>query len=442
MQLQNFARIGASNAWITLTRSIQSKTQQSIFLFSSQPHQEDDDPRKHEQPSTSPLASPSKIQKLIVSQSDPLLAKEIFDLASLQSNFRHTYSTYLTLILKLGRSKHFSLVDKLLIRLKAENYPINPILFSHLIKIYGEANMPDKALRTFYTMIEFNCKPLTKHLNRILEILVSNRNHVRAAFDLFKDARNHGVLPNTKSYNIMLRAFCINGDLSIAYQLFNKMFKRDLVPDVESYRILMQGLCRKGQVNTAVDFLEDMFNKGFVPDTLSYTTLLNSLCRKKKLKEAYKLLCRMNVKGCNPDIVHYNTIILGFCREGRSMDACKVFEDMESNGCLPNLVSYRTLISGLCEQGMLKEAKEYMKEMRSKGLPPHFSVIHALTKGLCNVGKVEEACGVLEELIKHGEVPHIDTWAVLVPRLWEGNEMEKIYKIQKDFAKDKNKARL
>lgn len=80
-----------------------------------------------------------------------------------------------------------------------------------------------------------------------------------------------------------MRAFCLNGDLSVAYSLFNQMPKRDVVPDVESYRILMQGLCRNSQVNRAVDLLGDMLNKGFVPDTLSYTTLLNSLCRKKKL---------------------------------------------------------------------------------------------------------------------------------------------------------------
>ncbi|PQQ21739.1 pentatricopeptide repeat-containing protein [Prunus yedoensis var. nudiflora] len=344
----------SSKAAVTVTRSLAlppkpPSSSSFVFFLSSQLHNQN-----HEIGS---IGSPSRIQNLIASQSDPLLAKEIFDLAARQLHFRHSYSSFFTLILKLGRSKYFSLVDDLLIRLKTQNYSVSPALFSHLIKIYGEANLPQKALRTFYTMVEFDCRPSVKHLNRILQILVSHRNFLRPAFDVFKDAHRHGVMPNTQSYNILMRAFCLNGDLRIAYQLFNKMFERDLVPDVQSYRILMQGLCRKGQVNTAVDFLEDMLNKGFIPDSLSYTSLLNSLCRKKKLREAYKLLCRMKVKGCNPDIVHYNTVILGFCREGRPVDACKVLEDMASNGCLPNLVSYRTLVSGLCDHGMLDEAK-------------------------------------------------------------------------------------
>ncbi|KAI5388734.1 hypothetical protein KIW84_074419, partial [Lathyrus oleraceus] len=392
----------------------------------------------HSSSSSSPIGSPTRVQKLIASQSDPLLAKEIFDYASLQPNFRHNYSTYLILILKFGRSKHFSLLDDLLRRLKSESQPITPTLFSYLIKIYGEANLPDKALNTFYTMLQFNIRPLTKHLNRILEILVSRRNYVRPAFDLFKDAHRHGVAPDTRSYNILMRAFCLNGDISIAYTLFNKMFKRDVVPDIESYRILMQALCRKSQVNGAVDLLEDMLNKGFVPDSLTYTTLLNSLCRKKKLREAYKLLCRMKVKGCNPDIVHYNTVILGFCREGRARDACKVIDDMRPNGCLPNLVSYRTLVNGLCHLGMFDEARQYVEEMLSKGFSPHFAVIHALVNGFCNVGRVEEACGVLTSSLDHGEAPHKDTWMIVVPQICEveeedvriGGVLEEVLKIE------------
>ncbi|MBA0620704.1 hypothetical protein Godav_006395, partial [Gossypium davidsonii] len=163
---------------------------------------------------------------------------------------------------------HFSLVDDLLVRLKSDQYRVTPTLFSYLIKIYAEADLPEKALSVFYKMLEFNVKPLPRHLNRILELLVSHRNFIMPAFDLFKTAHKYGVFPNTKSYNILMGAFCLNGDLSIAYKLFNKMFERDVMPDVESYRILMQGLCRKSQVNRAVDLLEDMLNKGFEPDSL------------------------------------------------------------------------------------------------------------------------------------------------------------------------------
>ncbi|XP_051119010.1 pentatricopeptide repeat-containing protein At4g01400, mitochondrial [Andrographis paniculata] len=370
------------------------------------------------------IGSPARIQKLIASQSDSLLAKEIFDLASRQPNFQHSYSTFYTLILKLGRSHHFSLMQAVLSSLKLHNFSVSPSLFTHIIRIYGDAKMHDKALRTFYTILEFNMKPRTKQLNCILEILVDERKFIRPAFDLFRSAHKYGVNPDTKSYNIMMRAFCLNDDLSIAYSLFNQMFKRDLLPNVESYRILMQGLCRKSQVNTAVDLLEDMLNKGFVPDTLSYTTLLNSLCRKKKLKEAYKLLCRMKVKGCNPDIVHYNTVILGYCKAGRAADACKILEDMLANGCMPNLVSYQNIVGGLCNQGMYGEARTYIKLMMSKGFSPHYSIVHHLVKGFCNIGNTKDAGEVLVETLRVGICPHADTWVEVLPRICEADSTE------------------
>lgn len=124
------------------------------------------------------ISSHSRVQKLIASQSDPPFAKEIFDYAAYHPNFRHSYAFYFTLILKLGWSKYFSLVDDLLLRIRVEfqNYTISLALFSHLIKIYDEANQPQKALRVFYTMVEFDCKPSIKHLNRILQILFSHQN--------------------------------------------------------------------------------------------------------------------------------------------------------------------------------------------------------------------------------------------------------------------------
>ncbi|WOG89448.1 hypothetical protein DCAR_0208686 [Daucus carota subsp. sativus] len=368
------------------------------------------------------ILSQNRVEKLISSQSDPLLAKEIFDLASIQPNFHPSYSTFHSLILKLAHTRHFSHVNSLLAQLKSRNYPISPSLFSRLIRVYGETNHPEKALKMFHTILEFNTKPLPRHLNAILRVLVARRGFLRPALDLFRSAHRYGVLANVESYNVLMSAFCLNGDLSIAYKLFNEMFKRDLVPDVESYRIVMQGLCRRSQVSKAADLLEDMLNKGFVPDALSYTTLLNSLCRKKKLREAYKLLCRMKVKGCNPDIVHYNTLIFGFCRENKAVHAIKVLEDMYRNGCLPNLVSYRTLVGGLCNQGLYDDANKYTKEMIRKGFSPHFSVFHVLIKGLCNVGKIEEACELLVEMLKFGEAPHVDTWAEIVAQICDAED--------------------
>ncbi|PWA51234.1 Pentatricopeptide repeat-containing protein [Artemisia annua] len=370
----------------------------------------------HTNPNTPP--SHSQITKLISQQSDPLLAKEIFDLTlKTYPSYQHSYQTYHTLILKLARFRRFSQMDTLLTTLKNDrNCAVKPSLFTDIIRIYGEANMLDKVVNMFYKILEFDIRPRTKQLNVVLEILVRDRAYLRAAFDLFRCAYRYDVVANVETYNVLMRAFCLSGELSVAYKLFNEMFKRDIVPNVESYRILMQGLCRRSQVNRAVELLDDMLNKGFVPDCLSYTTVLNSLCRKKKLREAYKLLCRMKVKGCNPDIVHYNTVILGFCRENRALDACKVIEDMSANGCLPNLVSYRTLVSGLCSQGLYDEAKSYLDLMMAKGFSPHVSVWYSLINGLCNVGKIEDACVVLEGMLKSGEAPHIDTWNDVVSR--------------------------
>lgn len=165
----------------------------TTLAFHSSPTQHSKAQRpENPSPSILSIGSPSRIQKLIASQSDPLLAKQIFDLASLQPSFRHSYSAFHTLICKLGRSRYFSQMENLLSRLKSLSYTVSPTLFSDVIRIYGDSKMPHKAIKTFYLMLQFDCKPLPKHLNRLLQVLISERDYLSPAFDIFRLSHKYG----------------------------------------------------------------------------------------------------------------------------------------------------------------------------------------------------------------------------------------------------------
>ncbi|RWW12242.1 hypothetical protein GW17_00024097 [Ensete ventricosum] len=363
-------------------------------------------------PSLPSIGSPARIHKLIAAQSDPLLAKEIFEVASsLRPDLPLHPSSLHSLILKLARAGHLYAASALLRRLPSPS----PALLSSVFHAFSRHRRPDLALSAFRRILSSPSSPLRPKLfRRLLSALAAHPSSLPVALSLLKSSASFGVPHSVRAHNVLIHAFARSGNVAVAYSLFNRIFTVGLAPDVTSYRILMQALCRKSQVGTANDLLDDMLNKGYVPDSLTYTTLLNSLCRKKRLHLAYKMLCRMKVRGCNPDIIHYNTVIVGFCREGRLLDACKVIEDMPDNGCLPNLVSYTTLIHGLCSRGLYDQGHGYLEVMVGKGLVPHFSVFHALVKGLCSVGKVAEACRVLETMLTKEVAPHVETWDLLV----------------------------
>lgn len=371
----------------------------------------------------SPMLTPARVHKLIAKQTDALLAMEIFEVAYRQPGFKHSYSTYHTLICKLGRARQFKVMEGLIQQMRKDGCPYTPGLFADIIKMYGEFGMPNEAIKAFHQMLEFGYEPLAKHFNVLLIVLIENK-CLETALSLFKNLDEFGITPNTRTYNILIRAHCHSDRLSHAYFLFNRMNKQGCIPDVETYSILMQGLCRKSQVKTALGVLDEMLNKGYVPDALTYNTLLNSLCRKMKLREAYRLLSKMKVMGCNPDVINYNTVITGFCREGKALDACQILRDMPENGCLPNALSYTTLVGGLCNEGKFDEAKEFLEEMISNGFIPHVYIYHLLITGLCNEGKVGEACEVLMIMTRQTLAPHESTWSALVTRICEDSQAE------------------
>ncbi|KAI9114572.1 hypothetical protein K1719_014270 [Acacia pycnantha] len=318
-----------------------------IFFFSSLPHQFQSpiQHKKHRQGfrssnpngSNSSIGSPARVQKLIASQTDPLLAKEIFDYASRQPNFRHSYSTYLVLILKLGRARYFSLVDDVLHRLKSSSQLITPTLFSYLIKVYGEADFPDKALKTFYTMMQFDCKPLPKHLNHILEILVSHRNYVRPAFDLFRDA-HRGCVGRVKKKK-----------LREAYKLLCRMKVKGCNPDIVHYNTVILGFCREGRAHDACKVIDDMQSNGCLPNLTSYRTLTSGLCNEGMFDEANKYIEEMFAKGLSPHFSVIHALVKGYCNVGKIDEACRVVSKSLEHGELPHMDSWAIIIPRICE---------------------------------------------------------------------------------------------
>ncbi|MBA0818000.1 hypothetical protein Gohar_025580 [Gossypium harknessii] len=339
--LQCFLR--SSKTVTTVPRSLTSLINPSFLLFySSSPNP----PPNQRQPSPSPIASPTRVLKLISAQSDPLLAKEIFDIATTQPGFRHSYSSFLVLILKLGRSKHFSLVDDLLVRLKSDQYRVTPTLFSYLIKIYAEADLPEKALSVFYKMLEFNVKPLPRHLNHLLE-----------------DMLNKGFEPDSLSYTTLLNSWCRKKKLREAYKLLCRMKVKGCNPDIVHYNTVILGFCREGRAMDAVKVLEDMPSNGCLPNLVSYRTLVGGLCDQGMFDEAKKYMEEMLSKGFSPHFSVSHALIKGFCSVGKIDAATEVLGEMLELREVPHTDTWGTIVPTICEDYETEKMEEILEEV-------------------------------------------------------------------------------
>jgi pentatricopeptide repeat protein len=406
-----------------------------------------------------------KLWKKIKSQKNPLRALRIFNSApTTQSDepFHHNHFTYDIIIHKLGSSKMFAEMETILDQLRTEKgFKCKEGLLGNVIKLYGRARMAEAAMKTFQRMPLFGYeKPTIRSFNTLFNALLSAKrfdmlqslyetmpispdsctynilikaacidNRLEDAWDLFDRMRN----PTVVTYGTLISALCANMNIKQAFRLMKDMTQMRLCPNVFIYTSLIGGLCNVGLVDEALKMKMDMVGKGLSPDTVTYSTLINGLCKVGRSAEARKLLHEMSSSGCPLDIATYNVLITDLCRRGNFQGAHDLLEAMRRSSCKPDVISYNILISGLCREGKLEEATEFFEDMPRRGCLPDVVTFRILLDGLCGVGRFLEATMILDEMVFKGFGPRSSSATKLISGLCEEGKLDLAFKVLRNM---------
>lgn len=347
-------------------------------------------------------------------------ALDIFNAASRQKGFRHNQATYAVMIHILGHAHKFKAMELLLNRMKQEPFKFRSGVFADVIRVYGRAGMPEKAINTFYTALQsFKCKYGQKLFNTLLKVLINIGCLDMAADTLFfNDLKEFGICPSVFSYNLLIKAFCKANKLDLALKLVAHMQSQGCPPDVITFGTLIGGLCESGRVEEALGTLNEMRDKGCDPDVVVYNTIINGLSRDGQLERANDMLLKMESRGCKPDVITYNTLINGFCKMGKGHKAIGLLrEDMLEKGVDPDVITFSTLMNFLYEVGKLQDCKSLFDEMAAKGLSPDVTSYNILIKALCKENMIADAICIVHNMNCGDTVPSVASYKVIIDSL-------------------------
>ncbi|KAG0500610.1 hypothetical protein HPP92_000682 [Vanilla planifolia] len=382
-------------------------------------------------------SDPSAALRRILSSDDPHL---------------HDYPACSALLYRLARARLFPEVDSLLLFVCSQRVPCRDSLFSGLIRHFGRASLPHKALSLFFSIPSFNCPPGSPSLqtfNQLLDALVNNGcdDEAEALFDRCSEFR---LLPNAISYNILLkrrlrrdgyisarklldeilkRGFCPsvvtynmligfvgrNGDLGISMDLKDEMIGRGIYPNAITYAIIMEGLCSSGKYDAAKKLMFDMEYMGCKTRLVNYGVLMSNCGRRGDLNEMNELLAEMKKRNIKPDDVTYSILINYLCANGKVDEAYKVLVEMQvKEGCKPNSAMYRMMVDGFCKIQNFEKGLALLNAMLASGHCPRSETFGSLISGLAKDGRVNDACFVLEEMEKRMLCTCVGAWYSLV----------------------------
>ncbi|XP_057796981.1 pentatricopeptide repeat-containing protein At2g17670 [Salvia miltiorrhiza] len=245
---------------------------------------------------------------------------------------------------------------------------------------------------------------------------------------------NSGFPPNQVSTDVSARALCECGREEHAVELVKELSTKNLLPDTYTYNFMVRHLVKNRSVSSANSFITDM--KVFVinPDLVTYTIMIDNVCNTKNLREAMRLLRVLSEEGFKPDCYVYNTIMKGYAHLSQGGDVLGVYKRMLDEEVVPDHITYNTLIFGLSKSGRVKDAKKFLQVMTEKGHTPDAITYTSLMNGMCREGDALGALALLGEMEWQGCSPNSCTYNTLLLGLCKGrqlNEGLKLYEMMK-----------
>lgn len=361
------------------------------------------------------------------------LALQIFRYAGEHHpGFRHTYQTYLAIIRRLARSRAFSAVEPLLSDLRRSGIVCHEHLFITVIRSYGLAGDPERALRTFVEMERFRGVHRTvRSLNCVLLALVQNEKHEMVKWVFGGCQSRFRVAPNVVTGNILIKAFCEKGDLEGAHKVLDEMPSMGMVPNVVTYTTIVGGFVSRGDMDGAERAFAEILDRGWVPDATAYTILMDGYIKNGRFSDAIRVMDEMEENKVPPNHVTYSVMILAYCKENKPGEALGLFEDMLRTGAnsdAPSPALTCKLIDVLCENGKVEEACFLYKGLLRGRCTADNAIASTLVHWLCKTGKTTEARVLFDELAK-GSRPSLLTCNTLVAGMCEAGELSEAARV-------------
>ncbi|KAH0533755.1 pentatricopeptide repeat-containing protein 1, mitochondrial [Cotesia glomerata] len=173
--------------------------------------------------------------------------------------------------------------------------------------------------------------------------------------DLVKSNRDK---PTTFMYNLLIRAFAVQGNLKKAWNLYNSMKKRDLKLTGATYTSILNACSNSRYSAMALETLEklreEFLLKNIVLNETHYNAMVKAYGFHNRMLEAFQLVDEMIDKRIPVGEATFNSLLFA-CnsdKEAGLKHALVVWQMMQKRKIKPTLLTYNLLLRGIRETNL------------------------------------------------------------------------------------------
>uniref|UniRef100_A0A0A9DIB2 Pentacotripeptide-repeat region of PRORP domain-containing protein n=1 Tax=Arundo donax TaxID=35708 RepID=A0A0A9DIB2_ARUDO len=201
--------------------------------------------------------------------------------------------------------------------------------------------------------------------------------------------------PDHVTYTTVISALVAAGDMDRARAVLDDMAADGVPANRVTYNVLLKGYCHQLQITKARDLFQEMTTKQqsmIEPDVVTYNTLMDGCVLTDDSAGALAVFNEMRSRGIAPSTASYTTLMKAFIMSGQPKVAHKVFDEMERDPRVRvDRPAWNMLVEGYCRLGLLDTAKQVVEQMRERGVRPDVATYGSLVKAVAAARKPGEA---------------------------------------------------
>ncbi|XP_027174287.1 putative pentatricopeptide repeat-containing protein At1g12700, mitochondrial [Coffea eugenioides] len=175
----------------------------------------------------------------------------------------------------------------------------------------------DEALGFYKQMVRMKPLPSVVHFTLLLGRIVKMKQYL-VVISLYRDMAELGCIPlDEYMLNAVINCYCFLGRVDFGFSILGGFFKRGIVPDTATFNTLLKGLFREHKIHEAQGlFKKIIYEKLCIPNEITYGTVIDGLSKAGNTSMAIQVLRFMEKGGrCRPHTAAYNTLIGGLCKD-------------------------------------------------------------------------------------------------------------------------------
>ncbi|KAJ1565995.1 hypothetical protein HK096_005005 [Nowakowskiella sp. JEL0078] len=298
------------------------------------------------------------------------------DLTDTELNFE-TAINFNNAIITAANSGNVKRAEAILKEMKDKNFTPSCEAYNALTRFYATKQRDWK--RVYELISEMSHCGITKDIhvfNVIIRGFVNNLD-MTSAIHSFNQMLDEEVRPNVATFNAMIDGFTRKGWKSESELWFSKLKEYKLNPTINTYNMLVEFFARTGDISGALRYVKYLREAGLQPDQRTWTALLEGYTHTSNWSLGYSVWeshlrpsDTFIPNGLNAISENAVSAFLRLCAaSGQGQRAFKEWEYLKNSGILvrPSVANCNELINCYLKNRMFSEAKKVLFEEMKRG---------------------------------------------------------------------------